>query len=425
MFTAMLLVAPLAVAQQQSPVTKVTWNTADNPGVILVQNVRIWTQGPNGILENADMLVRDGDISEIGSGLSVPSGAMVIDATGMQMTPGLIDAHSHSAAESINEGSNSVTAEVNIGDVLNADSLALYRQLAGGLTTAQILHGSANSIGGQSAIIKLRYGADEGSDMLVKDVIPTIKFALGENVKRNQNRYPNTRQGVEQTIRSAFIAAQDYQLEWEEYDALTEEEQERRVPPRTDIQLQTLVEILNGERKVHSHSYRQDEILMLIRLADEFGFRIGAFQHVLEGYKVAHEIAAHGAGASTFSDWWAYKIEAYDAIPYNGAIMHDAGVVVSFNSDNGDLSRRMNLEAAKAVKYGGLAEEEALKFVTVNPAIQLNLQDRIGSLEVGKDADFVLWNGNPLSVYSRVLMTFVEGRKMFDLDFDQQMRANI
>ena len=425
MFTAMLLVAPLAVAQQQSPVTKVTWNTADNPGVILVQNVRIWTQGPNGILENADMLVRDGDISEIGNGLSVPSGAMVIDATGMQMTPGLIDAHSHSAAESINEGSNSVTAEVNIGDVLNADSLALYRQLAGGLTTAQILHGSANSIGGQSAIIKLRYGADEGSDMLVKDVIPTIKFALGENVKRNQNRYPNTRQGVEQTIRSAFIAAQDYQFEWEEYDALTEEEQERRVPPRTDIQLQTLVEILNGERKVHSHSYRQDEILMLIRLADEFGFRIGAFQHVLEGYKVAHEIAAHGAGASTFSDWWAYKIEAYDAIPYNGAIMHDAGVVVSFNSDNGDLSRRMNLEAAKAVKYGDLAEEEALKFVTVNPAIQLNLQDRIGSLEVGKDADFVLWNGNPLSVYSRVLMTFVEGRKMFDLDFDQQMRANI
>ena len=416
MFTAMLLVAPLAVAQQQSPVTKVTWNTADNPGVILVQNVRIWTQGPNGIFENADMLVRDGDISEIGSGLSVPSGAMVIDATGMQMTPGLIDAHSHSAAESINEGSNSVTAEVNIGDVLNADSLALYRQLAGGLTTAQILHGSANSIGGQSAIIKLRYGADEGSDMLVKDVIPTIKFALGENVKRNQNRYPNTRQGVEQTIRSAFIAAQDYQFEWEEYDALTEEEQERRVPPRTDIQLQTLVEILNGERKVHSHSYRQDEILMLIRLADEFGFRIGAFQHVLEGYKVAHEIAAHGAGASTFSDWWAYKIEAYDAIPYNGAIMHDAGVVVSFNSDNGDLSRRMNLEAAKAVKYGGLAEEEALKFVTVNPAIQLNLQDRIGSLEVGKDADVVLYDGDPLDPRTRVMRVWIDG----DLQFDRE-----
>ena len=212
MFTALLLGAPLAFGQQQSPVTKVTWNTADNPGVILVQNARIWTQGPNGILENVDMLVRDGDISEIGNGLSVPSGAMVIDATGMQMTPGLIDAHSHSAAESINEGSNSVTAEVNIGDVLNADSLALYRQLAGGLTTAQILHGSANSIGGQSAIIKLRYGADEGSDLLIKDVTPTIKFALGENVKRNQNRYPNTRQGVEQTIRSAFIAAQDLSL---------------------------------------------------------------------------------------------------------------------------------------------------------------------------------------------------------------------
>ena len=422
---ATLLVAPLAVAQQQRPDTELTWNTAENPGVILVQHARIWTQGPDGILENADMLVRDGVIAEIGSGLSAPSGAMVIDATDMQMTPGLIDAHSHSAADGINEGSNSVTAEVNIGDVLNADSLALYRQLAGGLTTAQILHGSANSIGGQSAIIKLRYGADEGSDLLIEGVIPTIKFALGENVKRNQNRYPNTRQGIEQTIRSAFIAAQDYQLEWEEYDALTEEEQERRVPPRTDIQLQTLVEILDGERMVHSHSYRQDEILMLIRVAEEFGFQIGTFQHVLEGYKVAHEIAAHGAGASTFSDWWAYKIEAYDAIPYNGAIMHDAGVVVSFNSDNGDLSRRMNLEAAKAVKYGGLSEEEALKFVTVNPAIQLNLLDRIGSLEVGKDADFVLWNGNPLSVYSRVLMTFVEGRKMFDLDVDRQMHANI
>ena len=422
---ATLLVTPLAVAQQQRPDTELTWITADNPGVILVQHARIWTQGPDGILENADMLVRDGVIVEIGSGLSAPAGALVIDATEMQMTPGLIDAHSHSAADGINEGSNSVTAEVNIGDVLNADALALYRQLAGGLTAAQILHGSANSIGGQSAIIKLRYGADEGSDLLIEDVIPTIKFALGENVKRNQNRYPNTRQGVEQTIRMAFIAAQDYRLEWEEYDALTEEEQERHVPPRTDIQLQTLVEILNGERKVHSHSYRQDEILMLIRVAEEFGFQIGAFQHVLEGYKVAHEIAAHGAGASTFSDWWAYKIEAYDAIPYNGAIMHDAGVVVSFNSDNGDLSRRMNLEAAKAVKYGGLSEQEALNFVTVNPAIQLNLLDRIGSLEVGKDADFVLWNGNPLSVYTRVLMTFVEGRKMFDLDFDRQMHANI
>jgi imidazolonepropionase-like amidohydrolase len=422
----MVLLAPLALAQQQQrPVTELTWNTAANPGAILVQNARIWTQGPDGILEGADMLVRDGKITEIGTNLSAPSGAMVIDASGRQVTPGLIDAHSHSGADSINEGSNSVTAEVNIEDVLNPNTLALYRQLAGGLTAAQVLHGSANSIGGRAAIIKLRYGADEGSDLLIEDVIPTIKFALGENVKRNQNRYPNTRQGVEQTIRSAFIAAQDYQLEWEEHDALTESEQERRVPPRTDLQLQTLVEILEGERMVHSHSYRQDEILMLIRVAEEFGFQIGAFQHVLEGYKVAHEIAAHGAGASTFSDWWAYKIEAYDAIPYNGAIMHDAGVVVSFNSDSGDLARRMNLEAAKAVKYGGLSEEEALKFVTINPAIQLNLDDRIGSLEVGKDADFVVWNGNPLSVYSRPDVTFVDGRKMFDRELDREMLANV
>jgi len=420
----MLLLAPLAVAQQ-APMTRVTWETAENPGVILVQNARIWTQGPDGILENADMLVRDGTIAEIGTNLSAPAGAMVIDATGRQMTPGLIDAHSHTGADSINEGSNSVTAEVSIEDVLNPNTLALYRQLAGGLTAAQVLHGSANSIGGRSGIIKLRYGADNPEDLLIQGVTPTIKFALGENVKRNQNRYPNTRQGVEQTIRSAFIAAQDYQLEWDEYNSLTEEEQERRVPPRTDLQLQTLVEILESERMVHSHSYRQDEILMLIRLAEEFGFQIGAFQHVLEGYKVAHEIAAHGAGASTFSDWWAYKIEAYDAIPYNGAIMHDAGVVVSFNSDSGDLARRLNLEAAKAVKYGGLAEEEALKFVTINPAIQLGLDDRMGSLEVGKDADFVIWNGHPLSVYSRPDLTFVEGRKMFDRQLDREMLANV
>jgi imidazolonepropionase-like amidohydrolase len=421
---ALILGASLAVAQQ-APLTRVTWETAPNPGVILVRNARIWTQGPDGILENADMLVRDGEIAEIGSNLSAPSDAMVIDATGKQVTPGLIDAHSHTGADSINEGSNSVTAEVSIEDVLNPDAEAFYYQLAGGLTAAQVLHGSANSIGGRSAIIKLRYGADDQEDLLIEDVIPTIKFALGENVKRNQNRYPNTRQGVEQTIRSAFLAAQDYQAEWDEYNSISEEEQERRVPPRTDMQLQTLVEVLNGERMVHSHSYRQDEILMLIRLADEFGFQIGAFQHVLEGYKVSHEIAAHGAGASTFSDWWAYKIEAYDAIPYNGAIMHDDGVVVSFNSDNSDLARRLNLEAAKAVKYGGLSEQEALKFVTINPAIQLGLDEHMGSLEVGKDADFVIWNGNPLSVYSRVEMTFVDGRKMFDREVDREMLANI
>ncbi len=422
---ALLLIAPLAVAQGQRPMTELTWETAEDPGVILVRNARIWTQADAGILENTDMLLRDGSIADIGPGISAPAGAMVIDATGMQVTPGIIDAHSHTGADSINEGSNSVTAEVSIEDVLNPSTTQFYHQLAGGLTSAQILHGSANSIGGRSAIIKLRYKVDDPVDMLYTGITPTIKFALGENVKRNPTRYPNTRQGVEQTIRGAFIAAQDYRAEWAEYNALTEPERERRVPPRTDLQMQTLVEILEGERKVHSHSYRQDEILMLIRVADEFGFQIGAFQHVLEGYKVAHEIAAHGAGASTFSDWWAYKIEAYDAIPYNGAIMHDDGVVVSFNSDNGDLARRLNLEAAKAVKYGSLAEPDALAFVTINSAIQLGIDDRVGSLEVGKDADFVIWTGNPLSVYSRVVSTFIEGRKVFDRELDLEMRANI
>ena len=422
---ALLLLAPLAIAQSQQPQTELTWATAENPGVMLVRNARIWTQAADGILEGADMLVRDGKIAEIGRGLAAPDGAMVIDASGMQITPGLIDAHSHTGADSINEGSNSVTAEVSIEDVLNSATLTFYWQLAGGLTSAQILHGSANSIGGQAAIVKLKYKIDDPAEMLYQDITPTIKFALGENVKRNQSRYPNTRQGVEQTIRAAFIAAQDYRAEWDEWNALTEAEQERRAPPRTDLQLRTLVEILEGERKVHSHSYRQDEILMLIRLAEDFGFQIGAFQHVLEGYKVAHEIAAHGAGASTFSDWWAYKIEAYDAIPYNGAIMHDAGVVVSFNSDNGDLARRLNLEAAKAVKYGGLSEPDALAFVTINPAIQLGIDDRVGSLEAGKDADFVIWTGNPLSVYSKAQMTFIEGRKVFDRDLDLEMRANI
>ena len=349
----------------------------------------------------------------------------------MHVTPGIIDAHSHTGADGINEGANNVTAEVRIKDVLNPGSINIYQQLAGGTTAAQVLHGSANAIGGQGAIVKWRYKAPRAWDLLIDGAMPTIKFALGENPKRSAfslpipgipRRYPGTRLGVANSIRRAFLRAKDYQAEWAAYEALSDSDKQHVAPLRRDLQLEALVEILEGDRKVHSHSYRQDEIIMLIRLAEEMGFTIGAFQHVLEGYKASHEIAAHGAGASTFSDWWAYKIEVYDAIPYNGAIMHDDGVVVSFNSDSGELARHLNLEAAKAVKYGGLSEQDALAFVTSNPAKQLLLFDQIGSLRAGKDADFVLWNGNPLSVYSRPEMTFVDGRRVFDRELDLRMR---
>jgi len=418
----LLLAAPMSVAQPQQDQYEITWDTAANPGVILIRNAdRIWTQGPDGILENSDMLVRDGKIAEIGHGLSAPDDAMIIDAAGMQVTPGIIDEHSHSGADAINEGTDSVTPEVRIEDVIDTANLQYYRQLAGGLTTSHILHGSANSIGGQNAVIKLRFKADRPQDMFFDGAPPTLKLALGENVKRSPNRYPNTRMGVEQTIRNAFIEALDYKREWEDYNALNEEDQERRVPPRTDLRLQALVEVLDGERVTHTHAYRQDEMLMMLRVAEEFGFQMGTFEHGLEGYKIAHEIADHGAMVSSFSDWWGYKLEAYDAIPYNGAILHDAGVVVTFNSDSGDLSRRLNYEAAKAVRYGSVPEEDALDFVTINSAIQLGIEDRVGSLEVGKDADFVVWNTHPLSIYTRAEMTFVDGRKMFDREVDRQM----
>ena len=435
--SALLLAAPLALAQpggqqatDETPL-ELTWDTAPAPAVILVRHATLWTQDEAGTLEDADMLVRGGRIARIGRGLTAPEGALVIDARGMHVTPGIIDAHSHTAADGINEASNNITAEVRIQDVLNSEQPDIYRQLAGGTTAAQVLHGSANAIGGQSAIVKWRYKVHDPLRMLIDGATPTIKFALGENPKRSAfslplpgfpRRYPATRMGVANSIRRAFLRARDYRDEWRAYEALSDADRERTAPPRRDLQLEALAEILEGRRIVHAHSYRQDEIIMLIRLAEEMGFRIGAFQHVLEGYKARYEIAAHGAGASTFSDWWGYKFEVYDAIPYNGPLMHDAGVVVSYNSDDAELARHLNLEAAKAVKYGGLSDEEALAFVTSNPAEQLRLFDRIGSLREGKDADFVVWNGHPLSIYSRVQMTFVDGRKVFDRQLDARIQ---
>ncbi len=397
------------------------------PEALFVTNATIWTSGPQGKLENADMLMRAGKIVQIGKGLVAPAGAVVIDANGKHVTPGLIDAHSHSAADGINEGGQAVTSEVRIGDVIDSKDVSLYRQLAGGLTIAHVMHGSANPIGGQNQTLKLRWGAD-AEGLKFTETPPTIKFALGENVKQSNsqrptNRYPQTRMGVEQLIRDRFRAAQDYEKEWAAFnlkkkDGLT-------IPPRRDLELEALVQILRGERFVHCHSYRQDEILMLVRIAEDFGFKPAAFQHVLEGYKVADAIAKLGAGASMFSDWWAYKFEVYDAIPYNGALMHNQDVLVSYNSDSDELARRMNTEAAKAVKYGNVPEEEALKFVTLNPAKQMKVERYVGSLEAGKHADFVIWSGSPLSTYAKCEQTWIEGRKYFDLAEDAQMREAI
>ena len=397
------------------------------PEILLVRGATVWTSGPAGMLENADVLVRRGRIAAVGLHLEAPAGALVIDAAGKHVTPGIIDAHSHIAVDGeVNEGTHIVTSEVRIRDVLNPEDPSIYYQLAGGTTTANVLHGSANAIGGQNAVIKLRWGAP-ATELLFAGATPTVKFALGENPKRSNrfpgdgpDRFPQTRQGVEQVIRTAFTAAQDYRRRQLAYRPGSDQ-----VPPRRDLQLDALVEVLEGTRKVHSHCYRADEILMLLRVAEDFDFRIGTLQHVLEGYKVADEIAAHGAGASTFSDWWAFKYEVIDAIPYNPALMYERGVLVSLNSDNDELGRRLNQEAAKAVRYGGVPPTEALKMVTLNPALQLGVADRVGSLEPGKDADFVIWSGSPLSTASLAEQTWVDGRKYFDRAEDLAARPQL
>jgi len=395
---------------------------------LVITNATIWTCGDQGIVENGTLIVRGGKVVGVFANGMMPRIAIngpTIDAGGKHVTPGLIDCHSHTGISGgVNEFPQANTAEVRIGDVVNPDDINWYRQLAGGLTAANLLHGSANPIGGQNCVVKIKWGGS-ADDFPVEDALPGIKFALGENVKRSSGRYPDTRMGVETFIRDAFTAAVEYRAEFERYEDLRTDERRRTMPPRRDIELDTLVEILEGKRIVHCHSYRQDEILMLIRIAEDFGFTIGTFQHVLEGYKVAEAIASHGAGASSFSDWWAYKVEVMDAIPYNGAIMHDVGVVVSFNSDSSELARRMNAEAAKAVRYGGVDPHEALKFVTLNPARQLRIDHRTGSLEVGKDADFVIWSGSPLSTYSVCEQTWIEGRRYFDRDEDLARRHEI
>ena len=396
----------------------------EQPALLALTNATVWSCGPQGIVENATLLVRAGLIERIQSRTdALPDSAVVIDCTGKHISPGIIDCHSHMATDGgVNESGQAITAEVRIGDFIDARDISIYRQLAGGVTTSNILHGSANPIGGQNQVIKLRWGATP-EEMKFATAPTGIKFALGENVKQSNwgsgynTRYPKSRMGVEQIVRDAFLAARQYRdrgIEWQNTH--------RGLPPRRDLELDALVEILEGERWIHCHSYRQDEILALLRTLEMFQIRIGTLQHILEGYKVAEVMKRHGAMASAFSDWWAYKIEVYDAIPYNGALMHDMGIVVSFNSDDQELARHLNHEAAKAVKYGGVAPEDALQFVTLNPAKQLRIEDYVGSLEAGKHADFVVWSDSPLSTLSRCEQTWLDGRKYFDITEDRSQR---
>jgi imidazolonepropionase-like amidohydrolase len=399
-------------------------NPSDAQPVILIENATILTVS-HGTIEKGSILIKDGKIAEVGKSIKAPKDAQVFDAAGQFVIPGIIDCHSHIAVDgSVNEGSVSVSSMVNIADVLNPDDIDIYRDLAGGVTVANVLHGSANSIGGQTVVIKLRWG-QPASRLPFEGAVPGIKFALGENPKRSNfsipgatPRYPATRMGVEETIRTAFAEARDYKKSWDDYGKKVAAGNKNAIPPRRDLRLDPLVEVLEGKRYVHAHCYREDEILMLLRVAKEFGFKVRTFQHVLEGYKVADEIAAAGTGASTFSDWWAYKVEAYDAIPYNAALMTRRGVLVSINSDDADEATHLNQEAAKTMKYGGLSHNEALKLVTLNPAIQLGIDKRVGSIDVGKDADLVIYNHDPLSAYAVVQKTLIDGRVYFDRQRD-------
>ena len=369
-------------------------------------------------IERGWILVQGGKIREIGVGDRppgpIPEGVTLIDGKGKYVMPGIVDCHSHLAiAGGFNEGTTSISAECRIKDVIDPTDVNIYRALAGGLTTAHLLHGSANVIGGQDAVVKLKWGKS-ARGMLVADAPQGIKFALGENPKRSTSRYPNTRLGVEAVLRRAFEEAKIYGAAWDEYAHSVQSGQADAVPPRRDLRLDALVGVMKGEILVHSHCYRADEILMLMRVAEDYGFRVATLQHVLEGYKIGPEIARHGAACSTFSDWWAYKVEAYDAVPQNAALLERFGISVSLNSDSAELDRRLALESAKAMKYGGVSADAALRMVTVNPAEQLRIAPRVGSLDIGKDGDLAVFDGHPMSVYSKCVLTFIEGELYFE-----------
>lgn len=391
---------------------------------VLIKNATVWTNEKDGVLKETDVLVQNGKIAKIGKSLSAPSGSRTVDGTGKHLTTGIIDEHSHIALFAVNEGGQTSSAEVRMADVVNPDDINIYRQLAGGVTTSHLLHGSANSIGGQSALVKLKWGGN-ASDMIVSSS-KTIKFALGENVKQSnwgdvaRVRFPQTRMGVEQVFYDHFIRAKEYAQNWKNYNA-----KKTGVAPRRDIELDAIAEILDNERFITCHSYVQSEINMLMSVADSMKFKINTFTHILEGYKLADKMSKKGIGGSTFADWWAYKMEVKEAIPYNAALMYHEGVTVAINSDDAEMARRLNQEAAKTVNYGGVPEEEAWKMVTLNPAKLLHVDDKLGSVKAGKDADLVLWNANPLSVYARPEFTMIEGTVYFDRKKDEEKQKTI
>ncbi len=398
------------------------------PETILFKNATVWTSEKAGKLEGTDVLVKNGKIAKVGKGLNDAS-AKVIDATGKHLTAGIIDEHSHIASASTNEGGQSVTSEVRMQDNLDPDDINIYRQLSGGVTSSHILHGSANTIGGQTQLIKLRWGTDD-KGLMFEGADPFIKFALGENVKRSSStqgntRFPDTRMGVEQVLSDAFNRAKIYEAAKKEHEANSKKKGATTTTFRKDLELEALVEIMNSKRFITCHSYVASEIVVALRVAEKYGFKVNTFTHILEGYKVADKMKAHGAAASTFSDWWAYKNEVQDAIPYNAAIMHKVGLNVAINSDDAEMARRLNQEAAKSVKYGGMSEIDALNMVTINPAKMLHVDNKVGSIKEGKDADLVLWSAHPLSIYAKSLYTVVDGTVFFDRAKDEAMRKEV
>jgi imidazolonepropionase-like amidohydrolase len=388
------------------------------PEHVLVRNATVWTQGPQGRIENADLLVTRGKVVRVGTGLDAPSGATIVDATGRHVTPGLIDAHVHTSTSGTNESGFAIVPEVRMGDIVTHNSIDMYHQLAGGLTLGHVMHGSANPIGGQNVFLKMRWGALP-DQLKLEDAPRTVKFALGENPKRREDRYPDTRMGTQQIIRDHFMAARDYARAWQQWESNRE-----GLPPRRDLRMEALVDILNEDLRVQSHGYRQDEFLALVRLAEEFDFSIQALQHAVEAYKIAPELAASGVAAVVWSDWSSFKVEAYDGTPYNAKILLDAGVLTSLHSDDGQISSRMNWEAGKMLRTG-IGEEDALSLVTNRTAAVFGLEDRVGSLQPGFDADFVIWSGHPLSQFTRAEQTWIDGRRYFDLTEDMAERTRV